>query len=145
LDNTGQALKVLLIDDEIRFADTLALRLSMRGMNADTAYNGEQGLLKLRSAKADVVILDLKMPGMGGKDVLREIRKTYPELPVVVLTGHGNDADEEDIIRLGGSGFLRKPADIDHLEEKIRNACRGRTCLSISEGVIPVIEEEQQN
>ena len=116
------AIKVMLIDDEVAFANTLAQRLRMRDLKVDTAYDGEQALSKLKQAETDIIVLDLKMPGMHGMEVLKEIKKTYPEIQVIVLSGHGTDKDEEEARRLGGFDFLKKPADIDHLEHKIRKA-----------------------
>jgi len=114
--------KVLVVDDEVAFANTLAQRLKMRDMEVGTAYDGEQALSKLREKTPDVIILDLKMPGMHGMDVLKEIKRGYPHIQVILLTGHGTDRDEEEARRLGGFDFLNKPADIDHLERKIRKA-----------------------
>jgi DNA-binding NtrC family response regulator len=115
-------IKVLVVDDEEAFANTLAQRLKMRDLKVGTAYDGEQALSKLKEEEPDVIVLDLKMPGMHGMDVLQEIKKVYPDIQVIVLTGHGTDKDEEDAKRLGGFDFLKKPADIDHLEHKIRKA-----------------------
>ena len=117
-----KAIKVMLIDDEVAFANTLAQRLRMRDLKVDTAYDGEQALSKLKQAEPDIIVLDLKMPGMHGMEVLKEIKKTYPDIQVIVLSGHGTDKDEEEARRLGGFDFLKKPADIDHLEHKIRKA-----------------------
>ncbi len=115
-------IKVLVVDDEVAFANTLAQRLKMRDMEVGTAYDGEQALSKLREKTPDVIILDLKMPGMHGMDVLKEIKRGYPHIQVILLTGHGTDRDEEEARRLGGFDFLNKPADIDYLECKIRKA-----------------------
>lgn len=115
-------IKVLVVDDEVAFANTLAQRLKMRDLNVGTAYNGEEALSKVKEKEPDVIVLDLKMPGMHGMEVLREIRKAYPNVQVIILTGHGTDKDEEEAKKLGGFDFLRKPADIDHLEHKIRKA-----------------------
>ena len=117
-----KAIKVMLIDDEVAFANTLAQRLRMRHLKVDTAYDGEQALSKLKQTETDIIVLDLKMPGMHGMEVLKEIKKAYPDIQVIVLSGHGTDKDEEEARRLGGFDFLRKPADIDHLEHKIRKA-----------------------
>jgi DNA-binding NtrC family response regulator len=68
------------------------------------------------------MVLDLKMPGLQGMDVLREVRKTYPKMQVIILTGHGTEKDEEEARRLGGFDFLRKPADIETLVGKISEA-----------------------
>lgn len=117
-------IKVLVVDDEVTFADTLAQRLKMRDLKVGTVYDGQQALSRVKEEEPDVMILDLKMPGMHGMEVLREIRKAYPDIQVIILTGHGTDKDEEESKRLGGFDYLNKPADIDHLEQKIRKAFR---------------------
>jgi DNA-binding NtrC family response regulator len=115
-------IKVLLVDDEEAFVNTLAQRLKMRELNVNTVYDGEQALAKVKSEEPDVMVLDLKMPGLHGMDVLREIRKAYPNMQVIILTGHGTEKDEEEPRRLGGFDFLRKPADIETLVGKIKEA-----------------------
>ncbi|MGO9379569.1 MAG: response regulator [Dissulfurispiraceae bacterium] len=115
-------IKVLLVDDEEAFVNTLAQRLKMRELNVNTVYDGEQALAKVKSEEPDVMVLDLKMPGLHGMDVLREIRKAYPNMQVIILTGHGTEKDEEEARRLGGFDFLRKPADIETLVGKIKEA-----------------------
>lgn len=115
-------IKVLLVDDEEAFVDTLANRLKMRDLKVETVYNGEQALSAVESKEPDVMILDLKMPGLHGMEVLRKIRKTYPNIQVIVLTGHGTEKDEEEAKRLGGFDFLKKPADIETLLGKIKIA-----------------------
>ena len=123
-------IKVLVVDDEVAFANTLSQRLQLRDMIVGTAYDGEEALLKLKEEEPDVMVLDLRMPGMQGMDVLRETKKAYPLVQVIVLTGHGTDKDAEEAKQLGGFDFLNKPADIEHLERKIRKACqekRGKT------------------
>jgi DNA-binding NtrC family response regulator len=117
-------IKVLVVDDEVAFANTLSQRLQLRDMIVGTAYDGEEALLKLKEEEPDVMVLDLRMPGMQGMDILRETKKAYPLVQVIVLTGHGTDKDAEEAKRLGGFDFLNKPADIDHLERKIRKACQ---------------------
>jgi DNA-binding NtrC family response regulator len=117
-------IKVLVVDDEVAFANTLSQRLQMRDMIVGTAYDGEEALSMLKKEEPDVMVLDLRMPGMQGMDVLRETKKAYPLVQVIVLTGHGTDKDAEEARRLGGFDFLNKPADIDHLERKIRKACQ---------------------
>lgn len=115
-------IKVLLVDDEEAFVDTLANRLKMRDLKVETVYNGEQALSAVEDKEPDVMILDLKMPGLHGMDVLRKIRKAYPKIQVIVLTGHGTEKDEEEAKRLGGFDFLKKPADIETLLGKIKVA-----------------------
>ena len=121
-------LKVLIVDDEIAFANTLAQRLIMRDMQVGTACDGEQALLKVTSEKPDVIVLDLNMPGMHGMEVLKKVKNLYPDIQVIVLTGHGTEKDAEEARRLGGFDFLNKPADIDQLASKIRKACQVKFC-----------------
>jgi DNA-binding NtrC family response regulator len=120
-------IKILIVDDEIAFANTLAQRLQMRGLKVGIAYDGEQALSKLKEDELDVIVLDLKMPGMGGMEVLQEIKKAYPNIQVIMLTGHGTDKDEEQVRKLGGFDFLNKPVDIDTLEQKIKAAFKEKT------------------
>jgi DNA-binding response OmpR family regulator len=115
-------IKVLLVDDEVAFVNTLAQRLRMRKLLVDTVYDGEQALSYIKQIEPDVIVLDLKMPGLHGIEVLREIKKIKREIQVIILTGHGTDKDEEEAKKLGGFDFLRKPADIDLLLAKIKEA-----------------------
>ncbi len=115
-------IKVLLVDDEVDFVDTLAQRLKMRELMVATVYDGEQALSFIKKIEPDVIVLDLKMPGLHGMEVLREIKQLSPHIQVIILTGHGTEKDEEEAKRLGGFDFLRKPADIDLLVAKIKEA-----------------------
>lgn len=130
---------VLLVDDEVAFANTLAQRLKMRDSKVGIAYDGEQALSKVREKKPDVIVLDLKMPGMQGMEVLQEIKKAYPDIQVIVLSGHGTDKDEEEARRLGGFDFLKKPVDIDILEYKIKTAFKEKVERTLA--VIAFTEE----
>lgn len=115
-------IKVLLVDDEVQFVDTLAQRLRLRDLTVDTVYDGSQALEFLRQTEPDVVVLDLKMPGLHGIEVLSEIKKRRAQIQVIILTGHGTDKDEQEARALGGFDFMRKPADIDLLVAKIKEA-----------------------
>jgi DNA-binding response OmpR family regulator len=115
-------IKVLLVDDEIAFVNTLAQRLRLRGLLVDTVYDGAQALSYINDIEPDVIVLDLKMPGLHGIEVLREIKKIKREIQVIILTGHGTDKDEEEAKKLGGFDYLQKPADIDLLVRKIKEA-----------------------
>lgn len=115
-------IKVLLVDDEVDFVNTLGQRLKMRELIVDAVYDGEQALSYIKKTEPDVIVLDLKMPGLYGIEVLREIKKFNKNIQVIVLTGHGTEKDEEDARKLGGFDFLRKPADIDLLVAKIKEA-----------------------
>ena len=87
--------KVLLVDDEQEFIETLSERLRMRELDTKLALDGEQALEAVQDDEPDVMLLDLKMPGMDGMEVLRKVKKAYPGVQVVMLTGHGTDKDEE--------------------------------------------------
>ena len=115
-------IKVLLVDDEVEFVDTLGQRLRMRGLAVDIVYDGEQALSFVKKTEPDVIVLDLKMPGLHGIEVLKEVKKLKPHVQVIILTGHGTDKDDEEARKLGGFDFMRKPADIDLLVAKIKEA-----------------------
>jgi DNA-binding NtrC family response regulator len=110
-----EKLKVLLVDDEKEFVESLSERLELRNLEADIAYDGEQALEAIKEGKHDVMVLDLRMPGIDGIEVLRRVKKTNPDIQVVVLTGHGTDKDEEQAKKLGAFAYMKKPIEIDHL------------------------------
>ncbi len=114
--------KILLVDDEEEFVKSLAERLRIRDLGPDTVYNGEQALSFVEVQEPDVMVLDLKMPGIGGMDVLSQIRKNHPEIQVIILTGHGSKRDEDQARRLGAFDYLEKPVDIDKLVKKMKQA-----------------------
>ena len=124
-------IKVLLVDDEVAFTRTLAQRLIMRDLRVIVAHDGEQALAKLKKDEPDVIVLDLNMPGMHGMDVLREIKKVCPDTQVIILTGHGTDKEEEEATKLGGFGFLKKPTDIETLEDKIKAAFKEKVARTM--------------
>ncbi len=117
-----EAIKILLVDDEAEFVKTLTERIRIRGLDADFAFSGEAALTMLTDSLPDVMVLDLKMPGMEGLEVLRLVRRQYPKLPVLILTGHGSERDEVEARRIGAFDYLQKPMDIDTLIERIRHA-----------------------
>jgi DNA-binding response OmpR family regulator len=117
-------MRVLLVDDEIEVVNTLSNRLGMRGIKADVVHDGQQALDYVKKHEPDVMVVDLKMPGLHGMEVLRRLSKTNPDIQVVILTGHGTDRDEEEAQRLKAFDYLRKPTDIDILADRIRGAYR---------------------
>ncbi len=114
--------KVLLVDDEEEFVKALAERLQMRDLGSDLAFNGEQALQIVKDQEPDVMVLDLKMPGIDGMEVLRRVRKAYPQVQVIILTGHGTEKDEEEAKRLGAFAYLRKPVNLEQLVQVMRKA-----------------------
>lgn len=108
-------MKVLLIDDEKELVSTLAERLDLRGIDSDWATSGEEGLKLARSQVYDWVVVDLKMPGLGGFDVIAAIKKARPQTRIILLTGHTSAEDLDYALELGADRYLVKPVDIDDL------------------------------
>jgi DNA-binding NtrC family response regulator len=115
-------IKVLMVDDEEVFAKTLAERMRMREVNSEVVLNGEQALEFLEGKTPDVMVLDLKMPGMQGMEVLRRVHETYPQVQVIILTGHGSEKDEAEARRRGAVEYLKKPVPIETLMAAVKNA-----------------------
>lgn len=122
----GTALKVLLVDDEEDYVRTMAERMEMRNVGSDVALNGEQALAMLEGDLPDVMVLDLKMPGMGGMEVLAAVKKNYAQVQVIILTGHGSDKEEVEARRLGAFDYLQKPVDINDLMTAVKKAGEAR-------------------
>jgi len=114
--------KILLVDDEREFVQTLSERLLMRDMGSAVAYDGESALELIREDEPEVMILDLRMPGIDGIEVLRRVKSTQPEIEVIILTGHGSAVDKEVCMKLGAFAYLQKPVDIEILSDTIRQA-----------------------
>jgi DNA-binding response OmpR family regulator len=119
-------IKLLLVDDETEFLDTLVDRLDLRDLKTDVAYNGKEALSAVEEEEPDVIVLDVKMPEMDGIEVLRRIKKAYPHVEVIILTGHGNEQDEQRARELGAFDYLKKPADLETLMGRIRGAFKQR-------------------
>ncbi len=115
-------IRILLVDDEEEFVRALSERLALRDLSNKTAFDGEQALKFVGDRPPHIMVLDLKMPGMDGMQVLRLVKKRYPLVQVIVLTGHGNDLDEAEARSIGIFDWLPKPVDIEVLVERIRAA-----------------------
>ncbi|UCG22170.1 MAG: response regulator, partial [Deltaproteobacteria bacterium] len=109
---------------EEEFVKALAERLKMRELRSDTVLDGEEALSYVEDQEPDVMVLDLKMPGIDGMEVLRQVRKAYPKIQVIILTGHGTEKDEEEAKRLGAFDYLEKPVNLDVLVKKMKAAYR---------------------
>ncbi len=114
--------RILLVDDEKEFVQTLSQRLQLRDMGSAVAYDGESALAMVEDDEPDVMILDLKMPGIDGIEVLRKVRATRPDIEVIILTGHGTEKDRETCMELGAFAYLQKPVDIEMLSETLKRA-----------------------
>lgn len=108
---------ILLVDDETEFASTLAERLNLRDFQASVVTDGESALayLSARPDKTDLVLLDVKLPGMDGIEVLRRIRESHADLPVILLTGQAGTRDGIEGMKLGAAGYLSKPVELHEL------------------------------
>ncbi len=115
---------VLLVDDEKEFVETLAQRLRMRDVRARTVHSGSAALAALQEEEPDIVLLDLKMPGMDGLEVLRRVRKLYPDLDVIILPGHGGRRDEETARNLGAYDYMKKPVSLEELLPRLKEAIK---------------------
>jgi DNA-binding NtrC family response regulator len=115
-------LNVLLVDDEIEFLETLVKRMKKRNVNVFGVKSGEEALKFLEQNPLDVVVLDVRMPGMDGIETLREIKKRHPLVEVIMLTGHANMEVAVQGMELGAFDYLMKPMDIDDLLYKVQDA-----------------------
>ncbi|MGL1861350.1 MAG: response regulator [Pseudodesulfovibrio sp.] len=114
--------KVLLVDDEREFVQTLSERLMMRDMGSAVAFDGESALTLIEEDEPEVMILDLKMPGIDGFEVLRRVKAERPDIEVIILTGHGSEEDRKTCMDLGAFAYLHKPVDIEVLSEQLKAA-----------------------
>jgi len=115
--------KLLLVDDEEEFVHTLSERLQARNhLEPMIAHDGESALSMVENDAPDVMVLDLKMPGIDGLEVLKRVKREHPRTEVIILTGHGSQADQEAAERLGAFAFLNKPVDIDVLAQTMKDA-----------------------
>lgn len=120
MDTTTSHTTLLLVDDEPDFLRATSTALSRRGFAVTTASSGEEALAALQGSRPDLMVLDLKMPGLGGIETLRRLRETDQTLPVIILTGHGDVDAAIAGIRLSVVDFLQKPIDVDQLAARIR-------------------------
>lgn len=120
---------VLIVDDEPEFLEVMAERMSGRGFEVFTAVNGAEALDKLREQKFDAIVMDLMMPGLDGIEALKRIRNEHPDMQVILLTGAATVQKGVEAVKSGAMDFLEKPADLDELSEKIREAKERRVLL----------------
>jgi DNA-binding NtrC family response regulator len=117
-------INILLVDDEKDFVEMLSMRLEDAGDKVTPAYDGNMCLEKLKATPIDVVILDIKMPGMDGIQTLRAIKSRYPLVEVILLTGHGTTETAIEGMKLGAFDYLLKPADFEELKSILDRAKR---------------------
>ena len=115
--------KVMVVDDDVAFVETLSKRLAKRNLGVVRAHSGLEAIGKLGEERdIDIVVLDVKMPGMTGIDTLKEMKKFYPLVEVIILTGHASVSSAIEGMKLGAFDYLLKPCDMDQLMAKIAEA-----------------------
>ncbi|QGY40369.1 response regulator [Pseudodesulfovibrio cashew] len=115
----GKDVRLLLVDDETGFADVVCKRMSHRGVLATSASSGEEAVRLLRECEFDVAVVDLKLEGMSGIEILKVFKLMVPAMPVVMLTGHGSGDARQACLELGAACYLSKPVDFERLLVKI--------------------------
>lgn len=116
--------KIILVDDEIEFTSALAERLELRNYIVKTANNALEALDIINNHLPDVIILDVKIPGMDGIEILKTIKKIHPTIEVIMLTGHGDAQSIKEGFNGGALDYIMKPVDIGELTAKIDNAMK---------------------
>lgn len=121
-DTSQMPSKVLLVDDEKEFVQTLSERLQMRDMGTAVVLDGKSALDLVHTDAPEVMIIDLKMPGTDGMEVLKQVKRTNPRIEVIVLTGHGSEQDKKRCMDLGAFTYMQKPVDINVLSLSLKKA-----------------------
>ena len=121
-----EAIQVMLVDDEVEFLETLIKRMKKRNVDITGVKSGEEALLALDQNQVDVVILDVRMPGMDGIEALKEIKRRHPLIEVIMLTGHASVEVAVQGMELGAFDYLMKPIDIDELLYKVEDAHKNK-------------------
>jgi len=119
-------IKLLIVDDEVRFLEAIAKRLRLRGFDVRTATRGDEALEIARAEKFDLALLDLRMPGMDGGEVLEHLKAEHRFLEVIMLTGHGSLGSAVELTKKGAFDYLPKPYELDQLIAKLRDAYEAR-------------------
>jgi len=119
-------MKLLIVDDETRFLNAIGKRLTRRGFDVRTASNGPDAIELARTEKFDVALIDLKMPGMEGGEVLKALKQEHRYLEVIILTGHGSLESAVELTKLGAFSYLPKPYELDKLIEVLKDAFQER-------------------
>lgn len=117
-------ISVLIVDDEVEFVETLVKRLRKRNLVVSGVTSGEAALEVLKASPVDIVVLDVRMPGLNGLDALREIKKRHKPVEVIMLTGHASMEVAVEGMDIGAFDYLMKPIQIDELVYKIQDACK---------------------
>jgi DNA-binding NtrC family response regulator len=121
-----ERIRLILIDDEVGFTTVMAKRLSRRGFEVTSAFSGAEAIQAVRKSEFDVAVLDLKMEDIDGIEVLKIFKKMDPDMPVIMLTGHGSEKSADEGLEYGAYDYLFKPYEFDELLDKIHSAVSSR-------------------
>ena len=121
----AERIRLLLVDDEVAFTTVMAKRLSHRGLDVTSAFSGSEAIQAMRKSEFDAAVLDLKMEDMDGIEVLKIFKKMDPDMPVIMLTGHGSEKSASEGMEYGAYDYLYKPFEFEELLKKIREAVSG--------------------
>jgi DNA-binding NtrC family response regulator len=116
----GSRLRLLFVDDEEELVSAVIERMELRGIDGVGVTSGEEALRRLADEPFDVVVLDVKMPGLGGLEALRRMKQRHPRVKVILMTGHGSVKDTELGFALGAAAYLQKPVDLEVLLDTVR-------------------------
>lgn len=122
----GKKINLLMVDDEENFLHPLAKRLETRNFNVTTATEGSKAIEAAKKGRFDVALLDLKLPGMDGMEILKILKGNHKFLEVIILTGFGKIASYKEAKKLGAFSYLEKPFDLDALLETLKDAYHAR-------------------
>jgi len=114
--------KILLVDDEKEFVQTLSERLQMRDMGTAVVYDGTSAMDIVHNDTPEVMIIDLKMPGIDGMEILKRVKEMNSRIEIIVLTGHGSEQDKKKCMELGAFNYMQKPVDINLLSLSLKKA-----------------------
>ena len=126
MSDEGKKIKLLIVDDEEDFLKSISERLGMRDFDVTTATEGKLAIKVAKKGKFDVAILDMKMPGMDGMELLQILKKKHKFLEVIILTGHGAIDSAVEATKLGAYSYLEKPYDFEKLLEVLKKAYEAR-------------------
>jgi DNA-binding NtrC family response regulator len=119
-------IKLLVVDDEVRFLETISKRLTMRDFDVTAVSSGQEAVDLADKQEFDLALVDLKMPGIPGEEVLEILKKKHPFIEVIILTGHGSVESAVSCTRAGSYGYLQKPAETEELMEVLKEAYQRR-------------------
>ncbi len=122
----GSKIKLLIVDDEVAFLNSIARRLELRDFDVTKATNGKEALEAAQNEKFDLALVDLKMPGINGQNLLEFLKRDHKFLEVIILTGHGSLESAVQCTKLGAYSYLPKPYELDRLIELLKDAYQVR-------------------